>query len=459
MKEVLTIAGSDSGGGAGIQADLKTFAALGVHGLSVITALTAQNSRGVSGIQEVGGDFVAAQLQAVLQDFQVEAVKTGMLANGEVIQVVSRALKEHGLEKVVVDPVMVAQSGDSLLQQEAIRVLKEELLPQALVVTPNLPEAGVLAGMTLESGEEIQEAARRIRETGVKNVVIKGGHHKSEAEAVDILYDGKNFYRYRAARLDTPHTHGTGCSFASALAAYLALGASLREGVEKSKKFITLAIKHAYPAGQGYGPVNPLARLYQEKEKNRVLENLQKALGILKGARVAPLVPEVQSNLVMALPRAQDPGEVAGFPGRIIKVGEEIRTLAPPRFNCSRWMSGVVLAVTRHQFPFRAAMNIKATPGVLEACQKAGLTMASFDREQEPAQSRQVSLGRSLDWGTDQVIREKGSVPDLIYDRGCLGMEAICRVIGKDAVDVARKVATIGENYLEVIEYQTGVRK
>lgn len=276
MQQVLTIAGSDSGGGAGIQADLKTFAALGVHGTCVITALTAQNSRGVKGVLEIPAGFIAAQMDAVLSDFTIKAVKIGMLANSDIIKAVAEKIIEYDVKVVIVDPVMVAKSGDSLLQKEAVKALKEILLPLSLVVTPNLDEAKILSGLKIKDNKDIERAAELIKETGVKYVIVKGGHLDHKKKAVDTFYDGEKHYFFDAPRFDTKNTHGTGCTFSAALVSYLAWDCSILEAVEKSKKFITSAIKYSYNAGSGYGPVQQLAGLYRDKENDQVVMNLKK---------------------------------------------------------------------------------------------------------------------------------------------------------------------------------------
>ena len=208
VPRALTIAGSDSGGGAGIQADLKTFAALGVYGASVLTAITAQNTRGVTAIHEIPPDMVAAQIRVVLDDIGADAVKTGMLSSSAIIRVVAGELRRYAVSRLVVDPVMVAKSGDHLLQPEAVQTLREELLPLAHVVTPNLPEAEVLVGAPLADDAALREGARRIRAMGARHVVIKGGHRPGPA--VDLLFDGQDFREFGAERVETPHTHGTG---------------------------------------------------------------------------------------------------------------------------------------------------------------------------------------------------------------------------------------------------------
>jgi hydroxymethylpyrimidine/phosphomethylpyrimidine kinase len=254
---VLIIAGSDSSGGAGIQADLKTVSALGAFGMTAITALTAQNTTGVYGVVEIEPKFVVQQIEACAGDIGCDAVKTGMLANAGIIDAVAGAVR--GLGPLVVDPVMIAKSGARLLAPEAIAALKTNLLPLATVVTPNLHEAGALTGHEIKNLEQMKEAARIIRDLGPQNVVVKGGH--LEGIAADVLYDGRNFTEFRAERVETKNTHGTGCVFASAIAAGLAHKRTVQESVAAAKDFITAAIRAGLAIGKGYGPANPMALL------------------------------------------------------------------------------------------------------------------------------------------------------------------------------------------------------
>jgi hydroxymethylpyrimidine/phosphomethylpyrimidine kinase len=250
----LTIAGSDSGGGAGIQADLKTFSALGVYGMSALTAITAQNTRTVTAVHEVPADIVAAQIDAVVTDIRTDAVKTGMIASSELIRVVAAKVREHGLATLVVDPVMVAKSGDRLLREEAVDALRAELIPLASVVTPNLPEAEVIVGRSVTTLEEMRSAAVDIVALGARSVVVKGGHR--DGDPIDVFYDGEQHRELAARRVQTTSTHGTGCTFASAIAAYLARGETLDAAVRGAKAYVTAAIQHAYPIGHGHGPVH-----------------------------------------------------------------------------------------------------------------------------------------------------------------------------------------------------------
>lgn len=252
--KALTIAGSDSGAGAGIQADLKTFAALGVYGTSAITAITAQNTKAVTQIFELSVDLVAAQIDAVIQDIGADAVKTGMLSNSAIIEVVAKKIREYRLTNLVVDPVMVAKSGDLLLRAEATEALKSRLIPLAAVVTPNLPEAEQLTGIRGTRQSDLKEAARRIVGLGAKSVVIKGGHR--QGPATDLFYDGKKFRSFTSPRIRTTNTHGTGCTFSAAITANLAKGEKLEQAVAHAKTFITRAIRKSFAIGAGHSPVH-----------------------------------------------------------------------------------------------------------------------------------------------------------------------------------------------------------
>ena len=251
----LTIAGSDSGRRrGGIQADLKTFSALGVYGMSVLTAITAQNTLGVTAVAETPVDVITAQIDAVLSDIGADAVKTGMLSSAEIIETVADGIGRHKVALLVVDPVMVATSGDHLLRPDAVETLRSVLLPMATVATPNLPEAEVLLGRSVASVSEMREAAKALVDLGPQSVIVKGGH--LEGDAVDVFYDGTDMLELSTKRIDTTSTHGTGCTLASAIAANLALGHDLSESVRNAKAYLTEAIAHAYPVGQGHGPVH-----------------------------------------------------------------------------------------------------------------------------------------------------------------------------------------------------------
>jgi hydroxymethylpyrimidine/phosphomethylpyrimidine kinase len=282
FKRVLTIAGSDSGGGAGIQADLKTITVLGGFGMSVITALTAQNTLGVQGVYEIPVEFIEKQFDSVATDIGVDAAKTGMLSSSEITRCVAKKIRQYKIRKLVVDPVMVAKGGSPLLRDEARGALVKELIPLALVVTPNIPEAEILAGMRIVTRDNMKKAAVKIHKLGARNVVVKGGH--LDGDAMDLLFDGKTFYEFATKRIDTKHTHGTGCTFASAIATGLARGYGVLEAVKRAKDYVTEAILFGIAIGGGQGPVNHVAPLLRQCERIRCADQLKGAgAGIKEG--------------------------------------------------------------------------------------------------------------------------------------------------------------------------------
>lgn len=262
MENVLTIAGSDSSGGAGIQADLKTFAAHGVFGMSVITAVTAQNTQGVFAVQDITAEVIAKQIEAIFDDIAVAAVKIGMVSQIATIKIIAAKLREYAAVNIVVDPVMVSKSGYHLLNSSAETTLIQELLPLATITTPNIPEAEVIIGKTILTLSDMEAAARIIFAMGPKHVLIKGGH--LEGDSTDILFDGDKFTYFKSPRIPTKNTHGTGCTLSSAIAANLGSGLPVIEAVAKAKDYITVAIEHSLDIGKGVGPTHHFYALYKQ---------------------------------------------------------------------------------------------------------------------------------------------------------------------------------------------------
>lgn len=261
MKKVLTIAGSDSCGGAGIQADLKTFSAHKVYGMSIITAVTVQNTQGVFAVHDIPADMIKKQIEVIFDDIHVDAVKIGMVSKTETIEAIADTLSKYSVQNLIIDPVMVSKSGFHLLQPEAKEALINYLLPMATLVTPNLPEAEVITGLKISTLEDMKKSADLIRKIGPKYVLIKGGH--LDGEATDILYDGNEFIYYNSPRINTKNTHGTGCTLSSAIASNLGNGLPMKEAIEKAKLYITGAIENSFPIGKGVGPVHHFYKLYK----------------------------------------------------------------------------------------------------------------------------------------------------------------------------------------------------
>lgn len=440
----LTIAGSDSGGGAGIQADLKTFAALGVHGMSAITAITAQNTVDVTAIQDIDTKIIEAQIRAVADDIGVDAAKTGMLHTPEIIHVVADLIREYGFT-VVVDPVMIAKSGAALLKPESKDTLIKELLPLAKVVTPNSMEAEALSGINVETLEDAKKAAQVIAERGVEAVIVKGGHLFSEDKATDLLYYQDKFHEFEAERHETKDTHGTGCSFASAIAAELAKGNGVIEAVDVAKKFVNTAILYGLRIGKGNGPLNPMAFLINKTEKFVVLDNVRKAVEILESTpEIVKLFPEVQINIGMGLPYATGPADFVAVPGRIVKIGNKAKASSCPRYGASAHVARTVLAVKQYDHTIRAGMNLLYSEEAIKACEEMDLSVSFYDRREEPDEIKDIE-GMTTKWGAEQAVKRIGKAPDVIYHFGDWGKEAMIVLLGKDAVQIAKTAAQIAK--------------
>ncbi len=440
----MTIAGSDPSGGAGIQADLKTFAAHAIFGQSVITSITIQNTLGVKHSFDLASEIVEQQLGCVLEDTKPHAVKTGMLGNDDIVECVARQLKRARIKNLVVDPVIRSSNGKTLLSAKGVQALKEKLFPLALLVTPNLKEAEILSGLKIKAPSDRLKAARAILKTGVKSVLITGGHLKGKPE--DFFYDGRRSVKLDSERLTKEDLHGTGCVLSAAITAGLASGKPLDLALADAKEFIGTAIIGGVQSGEGKGSVEPLTSLYQAQERFDLLQRVSDAIDVLKKAKIGNLIPEVQSNLGVGLVDARTHQDVIGFHGRIIKHGEDIVTLSPPQFAGSKHVANIVLTAMRYDPTKRAVMNIKYTPELLQICQRLKFKTGTFNRADEPKKVRQKE-GSSLEWGTDYAIRKCGFVPDIVYDIGGMGKEEMIRVIAEDVETLVERILKIHRLY------------
>ena len=442
IARALTIAGSDSGGGAGIQADLKTFAALGVYGMSAITAVTAQNTMSVTAVQPIDPQIVREQIRAVASDIGVDAVKTGMLYTDEIIEVVADELNQLNVP-IVVDPVMVAKSGARLLREDAEEALIKKIIPLATIVTPNLPEAEKLAKMSIKRLEDAEEAAKKIAALGPRAVVVKGGHLEQD-ECVDTLYFDGVIRIYRGRRI-SGGTHGTGCTFASAITAYLAKGYDIYEAIEGAKRFTEDAIAYSQSVGSGVAPVSPLGKTVLDAEKMRILEKISEAVSLLEAnPAFAQYIPECQTNIAMALPEPTTFEDIAAIPGRIVNALGRVKASGYPTFGASRHLASTLLAVSEYTPSVRAALNIRFDKGLLEAAKRLGYLCSEYDRSKEPPEVK-TAEGETTKWGAREAIKKIGTVPDIIFHRGDWGKEAMIIILGRDAVDTVKKALKIIE--------------
>ncbi|UYZ39487.1 MAG: bifunctional hydroxymethylpyrimidine kinase/phosphomethylpyrimidine kinase [Candidatus Methanospirare jalkutatii] len=453
LLRVLAVGGSDSSAGAGIQADLKTFTALGVSPAVAITAVTAQNAFGVEAIYEVPASVVEAQLRAVLAEGEVAFAKTGMLFSAEIVKVVADFFSSHGI-KFVLDPVLRAGSGISLLKQDAFKALVERLLPLSAVVTPNVSEAEAISGVKIETVEDAREAAVRIAEKGARAVVVKGGHLHSEiavGRSTDILYiaEKEEFAVFEGDFLPLKRAHGAGCTFSAALAVALAKGLALKEAVAFAKKFVRDALKFSISvtdtAGEGrsVSVVNPAGAVRKNAEWFYVLENLKEALRRLAAMKdFRKLIPEVGANLGMATEDAESEADVAAVDGRMTRTKHGFR-VGSVEFGASSHVARAILTMMRFNRAIRSAINIKYSPEIVEICERL-FSVASFEREKEPNASEE---GKTMEWGISSAVqnalKERGSIPDVIFDCGAVGKEPMLRIFGRDAVEVVEKVSRI----------------
>ncbi|MDD2666519.1 MAG: bifunctional hydroxymethylpyrimidine kinase/phosphomethylpyrimidine kinase [Methanocellales archaeon] len=432
MRCIISIAGSDSGGGAGIQADLKTFAALDVHGTCAITAITAQNTCGVQKVHGLPPDVVVDQMDSIVKDFNVDYAKTGMLHSAEIVNAVAQQIRKHKIP-LVVDPVMTAEAGGSLLRRNAISSLVEELFPLATVVTPNAFEAGVIADMEVTDRESAKRAAIKIHDLGAKAVIVTGGH----LDGTDVLYDGA--FKLMEGGLIDGGAHGTGCTYSAALAVYLAKAFDLKNAAAKAKEFVLASISSRVGVGGGSSIVNPLGFIRDSAERYSVLKDVRNAVSLLEKCEgFSKLIPEVGSNIGMAIPGASSVNDVAAVRGRIVRM-DGARAAGDVDFGASSHVARFILEAMQFDEEFRGGMNIKYSPDILARCKKLGFSVTSFDRGEEPKGME------TMEWGAHTAIKKFGFVPDVIYDLGSVGKEPMIRVLGCSATDAAQKVIKIAK--------------
>lgn len=438
----LTVAGSDSGGGAGIQADLKTMEAFGVFGTSAITSLTAQNSTGVRGVEDVSSDFVAEQIDAVVEDFDVGAVKTGMLSSAETARVVAEKIDEHEL-RAVVDPVMIAQSGDRLLSEDAEEVVRDELLPRAALVTPNAPEAATLTDHAVESPEEMAQAARALVEQGAEAALVTGGHIEGD-RVVDVLADEEGTHRFEKARVETGATHGTGCALSSAVAAELAKGASLGDAVGTAEAFLYRAVRFGIDAGEGANSAHHHVGIRNEAARNDALDAVRDALARFEEAEadVSRLLPEVGTNVGVATPYALEQDEVAAVEGRVRRTRDGFVSSCV-RFGASGHVARYLLELREH-VDAGAACNLRNDAGVRGALEETDLRTVEIDRSGQPEEVREGE-GGTMEWSARAAV-ERADFPDAVVDAGAVGKEPMVRLAARDADELVERVLQIAEH-------------
>jgi hydroxymethylpyrimidine/phosphomethylpyrimidine kinase len=442
---VLSIAGSDSGGGAGIQADLKTIEACGGFGTTAITSATAQNTKGVESTHVLPVAEIDAQVGAVLSDFDVGASKTGMLATADVVELVTDRVREADAPAVV-DPVMVAASGDRLLAREAESAY-EDLVAAATLVTPNADEAAVMTDVDLETASDARAAGERLVETGADAALVKGGHLSGE-DVVDVLVTGDGVETYRHPRVDTDATHGSGCALSSAIATHLARGESLSDAVSAGIDLLARAVRYNLDVGEGPGAVHHLVEARNEAAQTETAEAVEGVVSRLVERDVSPLVPEVGMTVAGATPYAETPSEVAAVEGRITRTVDGVRPNRGVRYGVSTTVARLLVAARERDPGVRFAVNCRLNDAVEAALDDLAGSVSEYDPADRPGE---LEPDESTAWGVGQAFEASSETPVAVVDRGEVGVEASATLLAPDTATLLANVETV----LDTVEQRT----
>jgi hydroxymethylpyrimidine kinase / phosphomethylpyrimidine kinase / thiamine-phosphate diphosphorylase len=438
LKVALSIAGSDSSAGAGIQADLKTFTTLGVYGCTAITAVTAQNTREVTGIFEIEPESIAKQIRSVIQDMPPHAIKIGMIYNRENIRTISREVKMTDAP-IVLDPILSASSGGQLLLPDSFESFMTELIPLSTIITPNRLEAQKIAGFKIVSRSDVFRATRKIKDLGAKNVIIKGNPTKKKKVADNLMNSEGRFIEISNTRLALERTHGTGCNFSAAITAYLAKGFSIIEACELANKYVWDSFQDSLKIGKGLLISNPAGSMYENACKYIVMKQLRIAIEEIEAfENFGKLIPETQSNIAFALPDARDLDHVAAIKGRFVKIGDSVTTASSIiEFGASKHVGSAILAYMTVNRLIRSAVNIKYDEKIRKIIMSI-FKVSKYDRMKEPKHIVKKE-GMSIFWGIKWALA-KYPEAEIIYHKGALGKEPMCIIFGNDPIEVVNKI-------------------
>lgn len=445
VQAALTIAGSDSSGGAGIQADMKTMSALGIYSCTVITAITAQNTLNVDHIFPLSADIIKKQIMSVLSDIPIHAIKIGMVYNNEIITAVSDILKNSKIP-IVLDPIISAGTGARLLEQEFLSDFKIKLLPFCDVVTPNIHEAEKLSGIKIKNENDIKKTALKIQKLGAKNVVVKGGHFKNNDKVIvdTILNERGKFALIKNPRMKIVEMHGSGCNFSAALTAFLAMKFPMVIACLMANKYVHNSIVNTVKIGKGIPVNNPISLMYEESCRYKVIDELANAVDQLTRTKnFEKLIPESQSNIVYAIPNANNINEVAGVNGRIVKAGNRSVPTSGIKFGASRHVASSILEYMKTNQLVRSALNIKNEKRILDKCNRL-FRVTHYERKLEPKTIKNRE-GRSISWGVSTAL-SKNPDADIIYHTGDIGKEPMIIIFGQNPQEVVDKVKSILDN-------------
>jgi len=445
MKAALSIAGSDSGAGAGIQADLKTFSALGIYGCTAITTITAQNTQGVSAIFEVEPDMIRKQITSVMIDIPPDAIKIGMVYSNQIIEALCKLIRNSSCP-VILDPIIVAGSGAKLLLNNAIESFISELIPLSTLITPNLMEAEKLTNTKIDSEIDAIEAAHTIRKFGAKNVIIKGGHFGRKNSVIDFLLDSSGrSVKFSNPWIDVKESHGSGCNFSAAAAAFIAKGFNLIQSCRLANQYVHNAIKNVLKIGHGLVVTNPISSIYHDANRYNILRELQLVVNKIEVLNnFSKVIPETQSNIVFALPDAKTALDVAGVKGRIVRIDDIARAVSNVEFGASRHVSSAVLSYMKVDPTIRSGMNIKFDEKIFSVCRSL-FQISEYDRTSEPVNVKKKE-GRTIYWGIKSALIKNRSA-EIIYHKGDVGKEPMIMIFGRNPSEVFGRIKGI-LNYL-----------
>lgn len=453
QKKALSIAGSDSSGGAGIQADLKTFSALGLYGATVISTLTAQNTKTVSNVFVVPETFFKDQLESTLNDIQPDVIKIGVLFDKSIMHIVKKTLRKFK-NPIIVDPVLVSGTGAKLMDDNSISVFKNEIIPIASVLTPNLYEAQRLSGIKIHSKKDLELAAQKICNMGAEITIIKGGHFKKRNKEIsDFFYELKRHQIHEIVnpRININETHGTGCNFSSALSCFIAMGKGPKESFILANSYVRRAITNALKVGAGVLVANPLHEVYKRSEKFMVLTELQEFVDKLNDVSYfTRLIPETKTNFVFSIPNPCGIDEIAGVSGRISGGDKYIHHPNVVKFGASNHVSKALLIASSYNPQFRSAINIRNNPELVNICKKL-FVCSKYDRRKEPLEQK-MKEGSTINWGIKEAFKSEPN-SQVIYHDGDVGKEAMILIFATGPNEILNNINLVLKHYYSNIQH------
>lgn len=444
LRSVLSIAGSDSSSGAGIQADLKTLSSLGTYGCSAITAITVQNTKNIFEVFPIPSEIVIRQINSILNDIRIDAIKIGMVYDEIIINKIFKILNNTKIP-IIVDPIFTSTSGKNLIKYEAIKALTKKILPIATIITPNINEATQLSGIDIKNKEDLVKSLTKMKKLGPKNVIVKGGHLLSE-HSIDTLIDDKlNIIEFSNSRISIPENHGSGCNFSAALSAYISQGYEIPIACKLANEFINSVLKNLLYIGKGYPVTDTALTTSSSAFKFHVIEELSIAINELEAITdVGKLIPETQSNFAYAIPNATSIKEVAGIKGRIVRIDQKVKASSCIEFGATQHIASAVISYMNINPLMRAGFNIKYDKKIIELLQSF-MKVSEYDRRLEPQKLKEKE-GYTIQWGVKKAILKDKEVRG-IYHKGDIGKEPMIILFGHNPAEIVEYLRKLIEYY------------